>query len=362
MSLNSVIIGSGCYIPKKIVSGKDFLTSEFYDENHQKIEKPNEEVINKFIEITEIKERRYIEENELNSDMGTRAAKKAMEEAKINPESLDYIICATNMGEIDIYGNRSFMPSVSAIIKHKLGIRNLKCIPYDMIFGCPGWVEAFILANTLIKSRKGKNILVIGSDTLSRAIDPYDRDKMIFADGAGAVILQATEEKHVGVIAENTLCFTGEEICYLEHSYTLNPHSESKNKYIRMKGRKIYEFALKNVPIAIKDTMDKAGLGIRDIDKILIHQANAKMDYAIISRLFKLYGIETYDHAISPMTIQRLGNSSVATLPTMYDLIKKGKFEGQNFKKGSYIVFTSVGAGMNINAIVYKFPKEKGEG
>ena len=94
-----------------------------------------------------------------------------------------------------------------------------------------------------------------------------------------------------------------------------------------MRGRKIYEYALKNVPDAIKDTISQAGLDIDDIDKILIHQANAKMDHAIIHRLFKLYGKE-YREEIAPMTIQEFGNSSVATVPTMYDLIKKTKCKG----------------------------------
>jgi 3-oxoacyl-[acyl-carrier-protein] synthase-3 len=123
-----------------------------------------------------------------------------------------------------------------------------------------------------------------------------------------------------------------------------------------MLGRKIYEYALKNVPVAIKDTITDAGLSIEDIDKILIHQANAKMDYAMIERLHRLYDVKEYDHAISPMTIQDLGNTSVATIPTMYDLIIKGKMAGHSFKDNGNIVMTSVGAGMNINAIVYRFP------
>jgi 3-oxoacyl-[acyl-carrier-protein] synthase-3 len=123
-----------------------------------------------------------------------------------------------------------------------------------------------------------------------------------------------------------------------------------------MQGRKIYEYALKNVPAAIKETIEDAGLSIEDINKILIHQANAKMDYAMIERLHKLYNVKDYDHSISPMTIQEFGNSSVATIPTMFDLIIKGKMEGQSFKEKGNIVMTSVGAGMNINAIVYRFP------
>ena len=119
---------------------------------------------------------------------------------------------------------------------------------------------------------------------------------------------------------------------------------------------KIYEYALKNVPVAIQETIAKAGLDIDDISKILIHQANAKMDYAMINRLFKLYGKDSYSHSIAPMTIQQYGNSSVATVPTMYDLIVKGKMEGHAINSGDHIVFASVGAGMNINAIVYKVP------
>ncbi len=356
---NTIIIGSGSYIPENIIDGNHFANSEFYDDNYVKIDKPNEEVIKKFVEITEIETRRYTNPETLNSEIAAIAAKRAIEDAGIEQESLDYIISATNFGDVDHLGQQNFMPSLSALVKHKLGIKNTKCVNYDMIFGCPGWVEAMILADILIKSGRAKNILVVGSETLSKVTDPYDRNKMIFSDGAGAVVVTATDEENVGMVADGTLCFNEEEINYLDNSHSLNPNADQTKKYIRMRGRKIYEFALKNVPSAIKDTIEKAGISIEDIDKILIHQANAKMDYAIISRLYKLYGIKDVDHSVAPMTIQSLGNSSVATVPTMFDLIRKGKMEGQAFKDDSYIIFTSVGAGMNVNAIVYKFPKKK---
>lgn len=352
---SSIIIGSGSYIPENIIRGEYFSNTEFYDNNNEKIDKLVEEIINKFVEITEIEERRFVDEDTFNSDIATKAGLLAIEDAGIDKESIDYVICATNFGEINNNGCQSYMPSVSALVKHKLGIKNLNCVNYDMVFGCPGWVEGMILANVLIKSGRAKNILVIGSETLSRATDPFDRDKMIFADGAGAVVLSATEEENIGVIADNTLCFNGEEIGYLCNSHSLNPNINQERQYVRMMGRKIYEFALKNVPQAIKNTIEKANIGIEDIDKILIHQANAKMDHAIINRLYKLYGIRDFDHSVAPMTVQYLGNTSVATIPTMFDLIRKGKIEGQHFKENSYIIFTSVGAGMNINAIVYRF-------
>ena len=179
---------------------------------------------------------------------------------------------------------------------------------------------------------------------------------MIFADGAGAVVVKATDDETVGMISSATICDNQEEITYLDMDCSLNRDHDPKKKYIRMAGRKIYEYVLTNVPPAIKETIDAAGIGIDDVEKILIHQANAKMDYAIIPRLYKLYGKTEYDHNITPMIIQEMGNTSVASIPTMYDLITKGKMQGHSMKKGDYVVMCSVGAGMNINAFVYKMP------
>lgn len=353
---NTIIIGSGSYLPTRIIGREHFKDSVFYTDEGEKIDKPNDEVIQKFVDITEIENRRYLEDDEFNSDLGHRAAQEAIEDSKINPEELDYIIYASNFGEVNKDGMTNFMPSMSARVKNKLGIKNRNCVNYDMIFGCPGWVEAMIMADTLIKAKKAKLILVVGSETLSRVVDAYDRNKMIFADGAGAVVVTATDDESVGIISDSTICDNDLELNYLENSPSLKLDEDRRPLYIRMHGRKIYEYALKNVPVAIKETIDKANLTLKDIDKILIHQANAKMDYAMISRLHKLYNIKDYDHAIAPMTIQDFGNSSVATIPTMFDLILKGKMKDQKFKEKGNIVFTSVGAGMNINAIVYRFP------
>src|SRR5690606_6966782 len=194
---NTIIIGSGSYIPTKVIGREHFKDSVFYTDEGDKIDRPVEEIIQKFVEITEIENRRYLEDDEFNSDLGHRAAQKAIEDAGIDPEELDYIIYASNFGEVDKNGMTNFMPSMSARVKNKLGILNRRCVNYDMIFGCPGWVEAMILADTLIKANKAKLILVVGSETLSRITDPFDRNKMIFADGAGAVVVKATDEENV---------------------------------------------------------------------------------------------------------------------------------------------------------------------
>jgi len=351
--LKSVITGSGHYLPERVIEGSFFNNAVFYDENGKKIEKSSLEVIKRFTEITEIETRRYISDDLLNSDIGTIASERAIEDAGIDRENIDYIIAASNYGDVSLDGFTNFVPSISAKIKNKLGIKNRKCINYDMVFGCPGWVEGVILANDLVQAGKAKSILVVGTETLSRVTDPYDRDRMIFADGAAAVIIQAKKDTTEGFITSNTICDNDLELDFLSSGYSLNPDLEKNKIFIRMRGRKIYEYALKNAPTAIKETIDKAGLDISEIDKILIHQANAKMDHAIIDRLFKLYDKKAPED-VTPMTVQKFGNSSVATVPTMYDLIRKGQMDGHNFRKGGYIAMVSLGAGMNINCIIYK--------
>ena len=120
-----------------------------------------------------------------------------------------------------------------------------------------------------------------------------------------------------------------------------------------MHGRKIYEFALSNVPKAMASCLEKSGVPIEKVKKVLIHQANEKMDEAIIHRFFKQYK-KTPPEGIMPMSIHKLGNSSVATIPTLYDLLVKGELENHSLEKGDIVLFASVGAGMNINAMVYQ--------
>ena len=120
-----------------------------------------------------------------------------------------------------------------------------------------------------------------------------------------------------------------------------------------MHGRKIYEYALNNVPQAMKTALDKSGIAISDVKKVFIHQANEKMDEAIIKRFFKLYKMPTPKN-IMPMSIHELGNSSVATVPTLLDLVLKGNLENHQVNEGDVIILVSVGAGMNINALVYQ--------
>lgn len=357
--INTVITGSGHFLPERVIKNTDFLNHEFYDEQGVFIEKPVSEIIQKFQEITEIEERRYAEQTLFTSDIAMLAGERAIADAGIDKEELDYIVVANNYGDIDsVYRQVDNMPSIATRVKHKLGIKNNRCRPYDMLFGCPGWIEGLILVHHLFQSGTAKKALVIGADTLSRAVDPHDRTAMIFADGAGAVVLEAKEsEKIEGIISYDTISDSLDEMTYLLNDKSLKENYEGSKINIKMRGRKVYEYALRKVPALMKRVIDNSGLTISDIQKVLLHQANAKMDHAMIQRLFKLYNISEVPAQIAPMTVQKFGNSSVATVPTMYDLISKRQLEGHAFHPGDNIVFGSVGAGMNINAIVYKIPE-----
>lgn len=352
----AVITGTGSYIPERIISGKQFLDSIFYD-NGKIIDKDITEVINKFSEITEINERRYVDDELVNSDIAAIAAQKAIDSSGVDKESLDHIILCHNFGDIVVGSNRTNMiPALAAKVKQTLDIHNPDCIAYDIIFGCPGWVQGVIQANYLIQSGDAKRVMVIGSETLSRIIDPHDRDSMIFSDGAAAVIFEAREsEEPTGIIAHKSQTFAAPYGSLLVMGKSNNPAEVNGNLYLKMNGRKLYEFAVINVPQVVKKAIDKAGIGINDIKTVFIHQANGKMDHAIMKRIFKLYDLDEVPDKLVPMTISWLGNSSVATIPTLLDLVLKDKMKDYKMKKGEYAVFASVGAGMHINAIVYRF-------
>ncbi|MEI6089573.1 MAG: ketoacyl-ACP synthase III [bacterium] len=356
--VNTIIIGTGKFIPKNIIKNIDFLQNEFYNANGEKNARSNEEIIQKFQEITEIEERRYADDDHVTSDLAYFAAKDALDSSNIDMESLDYIIVAHNFGDVKKDNPRTdIVPTLASRVKAKLGIINPLTIAYDIPFGCPGWLQGVIQANYYIKSGDAKRIMIIGSEALSRISDPHDIDSMIYSDGAGAVILeQKISETETGILAHLTRSDTIKHASLLTMDLSYNPDYGKETLFLKMNGRKLYEYALTTVPGAIKACIDKAGLELKDIKKLLIHQANAKMDEAILQRLLKLYNTKEVPPYIMPMTIAKLGNNSVATLPILLDLLLKGELPDHSLQSGDIVVFASVGAGMNVNAFVYKFP------
>ncbi|UJH89774.1 ketoacyl-ACP synthase III [Antarcticibacterium sp. 1MA-6-2] len=348
------ITGIGSFIPNMKRKNSDFLKHEFLNDDGSGFPHGNEVTIEKFKAITGIEERRYLEEELSTSDMATVAAQKAIEDAKIDPETLDYLIIAHNYGDVKHGSIQSdTVPSIATRVKHNLRIKNPKCVAYDVLFGCPGWIEAVIQAQAFMRCGMAKKCLVVGAEALSRVVDKYDRDSMIFSDGAGATVLEVTDEEG-GILAHESATYAYQDAHHIYFGKSNRPEEQDDTRYIKMNGRKIYEFALSQVPQAMKTCLDKSGKTIDDVKKIFIHQANEKMDDAIVARFYKLHK-KPVPPRITPMTIHELGNSSVATVPTLLDLVVRGEIKDQEVKKGDVVILASVGAGMNVNSIIYQY-------
>lgn len=352
------IIGTGSYFPPQIIKNSFFLNHEFYSPGKKKIEdKTNEEIIEKFHEITNIEERRYVAEDQMTSDIAGLAIEAACEDAGITKESLDFIIIGHNFGDIQEGNVRTdILPGLANKVKMKLDIKNPACICHDVVSGCPGWTQAMIVADAYIKSGFWKRGVVVGADVLSRISDPHDRDSMIYADGAGATVVEAVEsDEPIGIISHSSRSDSVQYANLLTLGESSNPDFDGDELFIKMAGHKLYIYAITTVPGVVKDSIEKAGIELSDIKKIFIHQANEKMDEAILSGVFKAFGEKEIPDGIMPMSIRKLGNSSTATVPTLLDMVMKGKMEGQEVNEGDYTILCSVGAGMNINSIVYKW-------
>jgi 3-oxoacyl-[acyl-carrier-protein] synthase-3 len=351
---HSIITGTGSYIPSLNVPNDHFLNHAFFGNDGTKLETPNDEIIRKFQEITCINERRYVPDDLNTSDIAFFAAEQALK--GVDREGLDFIIVGQNFGDMRADDPTCDMvPTIAARVKHKLRIRNPYTVAFDVPFGCPGWLHGMIIADYYIKSGDAKKILVIGAETLSRVSDPHDRDSMIYSDGAGAALVESTDGD-AGILSHVTRSDTLEEFNLLRLDKSSKPSPNGPRLYLKMEGHEIYKYAVKTVPDVVKRSLDKARLTLTDVKKILIHQANQKMDEAILKRLFKLYQVKEVPEHIMPMTISWLGNSSVATLPTLYDLLQRGKLNNQRLRSGDITVFASVGAGMNVNSMVYRMP------
>ncbi len=352
--MNSIISATGSYIPPNRIPNTSFLGNTFYDTGGQRLLRSNPEIIKKLFEITGIEERRYAPDDMHTSDMALKAAEAALE--GIDRESLDYIIVAHNFGDVHAGTLRcDTVPTVASRVKNKLKIKNPYTVAFDLPFGCPGWLQGVITADYFIRSGDARRALIIGAETLGRIADPHDIDSMIYSDGAGATLLEATE-KDAGIVSHLTRTDAHDHAHLLRMGRSYNPERHGGELFIKMDGHDIYKYAVKTVPLVVKQTLEKSGLVLQDVKKILVHQANEKLDAAIIRRLFDLYKVKEIPPDIMPMIISWAGNSSVATLPTLLDRILKGQLDGHRLHSGDIVVFASVGAGMNVNAMIYRMP------
>jgi 3-oxoacyl-[acyl-carrier-protein] synthase-3 len=354
--MRTVIRGTGSYIPPLRVPNDSFLDRDFRNADGTKVGKSNDEILAQFEAITGIRERRYAPEDLDASDMAFEAARDALTSSGIDGDSLDYLIVAHNFGDVRRGGRSDLVPALAARVKAKLRIATPGTVAFDLVCGCPGWLQGVIVADAFIRSGTIQRAMVIGADTLSRISDPHDRDSLIYADGAGATIVEAREtDDQVGILAHAARSDTLDHAGMLSMGPSYNGEIFLESLFLKMEGRKLYRYALQNVAASMKECLDAVGMTVHDVHRILIHQANGKMDEAIVSALYELYGT-TPPRDVMPMTIAWLGNSSVATVPTLLDLITKGRLEGHSFGSGDVLLFASVGAGMHINAVLYRVP------
>src|SRR5690606_996960 len=260
------IIGVGNYIPLETITNLFFEKHSFMDESGKVLKHDNSTIAKKLEEITGIEERRYASKEQVTSDLGFLAAKAAINDAGIDPETIDYIIFAHNFGDVRFGTVQSDMvPSLASRVKHLLKIKNNFCVAYDLVFGCPGWIEGVIQAHAFIQSGIARRCLVIGAETLSRVVDMHDRDSMIYADGAGAAVLEISDDAS-GIQSHISASFTLEEKDYLHFGKSYDNESSPDIRYIKMNGRKIYEFALSNVPAAMKKCLDDSGYSVNELN------------------------------------------------------------------------------------------------
>jgi len=317
---NSQIISSGSYLPQKIVTNFDL---------EKTIDTDNQWIVDR----TGINQRHIAADNELTSDIGFFAAQKALQKAGLKPEDIDLIVLATTTPDLTF-------PSTATTIQAKLGAKN--AFAFDIQAVCSGFVYALNIADNFIKVGQAKNALVIGADILSRIVDWSDRNTcVLFGDGAGAVVLQAVENKDAGIIAAN-LYSDGTLNSILSTSGGV---SSSKNSgFIQMQGKEVFKHAVEKMSKSVVDVLAKVGLQTSDIDWLIPHQANSRILASVAKKL------NVAEEKVV-MTVANHANTSAASIPLALDsVLQKGQI-----KKGDIVVFEALGGGLTWGAIVVRW-------
>ncbi len=319
------ILGTGYYVPEKIITNFDL----------EKIVDTSDEWIKT---RTGIEQRRQAAKDEYTSDMGVKAAEKAIKNANLKKEDIDLIITATITGDYP-------WPSTATIIANKLDLSDIPA--FDISAACSGFIYGLKLADSLIKSGDFKHILLVASEKLSSITDYTDRNTcVLLGDGAGAVIIGRSEESE---ILSTVIHSDGSklELLYQPGGGCVNPASEEtvKNKlhYLKMNGADIFKLAVEKMPEVLEKALKLANIPAEKIDFVIFHQANIR----IINNIAKRFGWPDEKNIVN---IQKYGNTSAATIPiALAEAIEQGKI-----KKGKLIAFSTFGAGLTWAGAVIK--------
>lgn len=319
-SPKSKIIATGSYLPSKVLTNSD-------------LEKIVDTTDSWIFERTGIKKRHIAAENELTSDIAFEAAKNALNNSSLKAEDIEMIILATTTPDLTF-------PATATTVQSKLNAKS--AFAFDIQAVCSGFVFALTTANNFIKSGQVKNALVIGADVLSRIVDWKDRNTcVLFGDGAGAVILQATDEKNSGIIDSN-LYSDGSlnDILKTNGGVSFNQNSG----FIEMTGKEVFKHAVEKMSKSVTSLLEKANLKVSDIDLLIPHQANSRILCAVANRLNL-----AEDKVI--ITVENHANTSAASIPLALDYAVKNN----KVKKGDLVVFEALGGGLTWGSIVLRW-------
>lgn len=321
---NAKMIGFGLYTPKNLVENEKL--QEFLETSDE------------WIRTRTGIERRYISLYENTSDLAIEASKKALSQAGLSPEDIDLIIVATVTPD-------NFTPSTACIVQYKLGAKNAWA--FDINAACTGFIYALKLGRSLIRSGEANNALIIGAETLSKALNWEDRGScVLFGDGAGATVLTSTEED-CGIKCVNVKSDGSKGDSLVIQGLPLNsPFKDGKEvseNYINMNGREIFKFATKVMEESIVEILEKENIKIEDIAAIIPHQANLRIIDYVVKRL----GIPREKFITN---LQNYGNTSGASIPiALCESIDEG-----NLKKGDNIIMVGFGGGLTWGAALIK--------
>ena len=318
--LKSKIIATGSYLPAKIVTNLELTKT---------VDTSDEWIFDR----TGIRQRHIAADGELTSDIATQAALKALESCGFKAEDLEMIIVATTTPDLTF-------PATATTVQAKLNAK--KAFAFDIQAVCSGFVYAVNVADNFIKSGQVKNALVIGADVLSRIVDWQDRNTcVLFGDGAGAVLLQATEDENSGIIA-STLHSDGSLNNILKTNGGVS--TNQKSGVIEMLGKEVFKHAVDKMVKSVLTTLKKADLKTTDIDLLIPHQANARILTAVADKLEL-----AADKVI--MTVEKHANTSAASIPLALDLANR---EGK-IKAGDVLVLEALGGGLTWGSIVLRW-------
>jgi 3-oxoacyl-[acyl-carrier-protein] synthase-3 len=326
--IRAKILGTGAAVPKRILSNADL----------EKLVETSDEWITS---RTGIRERHIVSEGEHFSDLCTRAAEHALKRAHVRPEELDMILVGTISGDMPF-------PATSCLVQRNLGAT--RAAASDVSAACVGFLYALHLADGLIQSGKAQNVLVIGGEILSRYVDWTDRNTcVLFGDGAGAVLLQATRGDHgiLGSIMKANGSYH-DFIC-MPGGGSDRPANDPKSiaerlPYIKMKGNETFKVAVKAMADVTQELLSEQGFTHEQVDHFIPHQANVRI-IDVVSEKLKIDPRKVYKN------IERFGNTSAASIPLALDeLVREGRV-----KDGDMVLMTAFGAGLVWGSVLLRW-------